>query len=73
MGEVILRGIWMELEALLDERPHFTGQIVLHCEGGAVRKYAVTEVRRSQVGAMVVQGTRAVAPQLVPSGRNQPQ
>ena len=72
MGEVILRGIWMELEALLDERPHFTGQIVLHCEGGMVRKYAVTEVRRSQVGAVVVQGTRSVAPQNAASARSQP-
>lgn len=71
MGEVILRGIWMELEALFNERPRFTGQIVLHCEGGMVRKYAVTEVRRSQVGAVVVQGTPAVAPEKAPSGRGQ--
>jgi hypothetical protein len=73
MSEVILRGIWMELEALLDERPRFTGQIVLHCEGGVVRKYAVTEVRRSQVGAVVVQGARRAEPENAPLQRGQPQ
>ena len=73
MSEFILRGIWMELEALLDERPHFTGQIVLHCEGGAVRKYAVTEVRRSQVGAVVVQSTRAPIPRDTTPQRGPPQ
>ena len=58
MNEVVLRGIWMELEALFHERPRFTGQILLHCEGGVVRKYSVTEVRNAQIGALVVQDAR---------------
>lgn len=70
MSEVILRGIWLELEALLNQRPHFTGQIVLHCEGGVVRKYAVTEVRRSQVGAVVVQDARSAESQEAQSQRD---